>query len=204
MKRLNVKTISYQFDKMQYFRSTVCILIAFLISSCNRKSIRTEDDWSALLDSIYFWDVKPELTGALMFLDVAYQTCDSCVTDFLTMSVAKHKSRARPDWIAAIFPDNIIQEEGVFLFFRNSNEENNQSMEEEGSIWVNLSEHKKDTYIVRLKDGFALDENNEKVDILKKFQESDMVYFMIFLPDGGHKTIALPLENFKKQYLELE
>ena len=204
MKQLKAKTFSCPFDKMQYFRSAFCILLVFIIFSCNRNSTRSEDDWSALLDSIYFWDVKPELTGALMFLDVAYQTCDSCVTDFLTMSIAKHKSRERPDWIAAIFPDNIIQEEGVFLFFRNSNAENNQSTEEESSIRVNLSEHKKDTYIVRLKDGYALDENNQKVDILKKFQESDMVYFMIFLPDGGHKTIALPLKTFKKQYKELE
>jgi hypothetical protein len=120
------------------------------------------------------------------------------------MSIAKHKSRIRPDWIAVILPDNIIKEEGVFLFFRNSNEENNQSTEEEITIRVDLSEHRKDTFIVRLKDGYALDENNQKVDILKRFQESDMVYFMIFLPDGGHKTIALPLKNFKKQYRELE
>jgi hypothetical protein len=152
-----------------------------------------------MLDSIYFWDVKPELTGALMFLDVAYQTCDSCVTDFLTMSVAKHKSRERPDWIAVILPDNIIQDEGVFLFFTDSNNKENRF-----SIRVNLSEHNKDTFIVRLKDGFAFDENDQKVDILKKFQESDMVYFMIFLPDGEHKTIAFPLKFFKKQYKELE
>lgn len=204
MKRLKVKTISFQFDKMQYFRPAFCILLVFIIFSCNRKSTRSEEDWSTLLDSIYFWDVKPELTGALMFLDVAYQTCDSCVTDFVTMSIAKHKSRIRPDWIAVIFPDNIIQEEGVFLFFRDSNDGNSQSTEEEGSIRVNLGEHRKDTYIVRLKDGFAVDENNQKVDILKRFQESDMVYFMIFLTDGGHKTIALPLKNFKKQYKELE
>jgi hypothetical protein len=204
MKRLKVNPTSYRFDKMQYFRFAFCLLFVFLCFSCNRKSTRTEDDWSALLDSIYFWDVKPELTGALMFLDVAYQTCDSCLTDFVTMSIAKHKSGTRPDWIAVIFPDNIIQEEGVFLFFRNSDEENNQSTEEVGSIRVNVGEHRKDTYIVRLKDGYALDENNEKVDILKKFQESDMVYFMIFLPDGGHKTIAFPLKNFKKQYNELE
>ena len=195
---------SYQFDKLKYSHFAICLLIVFVSLSCNRKSVRTEDDWSAVLDSIYFWDVKPELTGALMFLDVAYQTCDSCVTDFVTMSVAKHKSRERPDWIAAIFPDNIVQEEGVFLFFRNSNEGNNQTTDEEGSIRVDLSEHRKDTYIVRLKDGYAIDENNEKVDILKKLQESDMLYLMIFLPDGGHKTITLPLKNFKKQYKELE
>ena len=204
MKRLNLKTISYQFDKMQYFRSAFCILVVFIIFSCNRKPTVSEDDWLTVLDSIYYWDIEPELTGAIMYLDIAYQTCDSCVTDFLTMSVAKHKSRIRPDWIAAIFPDNVIQEEGVFLFFRNSNKDNTQSSEEEGPIRVNLSEHRKDTYIVRLKDGYALDENNQKVDILKRFQESDMVYFMIFLPDGGHKTIALPLKNFKKQYKELE
>lgn len=204
MSRLKVKTFSEQFDKMRYFRSAFYILLVFIIFSCNRKPTVSEDDWLTVLDSIYYWDIEPELTGAIMYLDIAYQTCDSCVTDFLTMSIAKHKSRIRPDWIAVILPDNINQEEGVFLFFRNSNEENNQSTEEEGTIRVDLSEHRKDTYIVRLKDGYALDENNQKVDILKKFQESDMVYFMIFLPDGGHKTIALPLKNFKQQYKELE
>lgn len=204
MKRLKVKTHSYRFYQIKYFRAAFCVLLVVIIFSCNRKSTESEDDWLTVLDSIYFWDIEPELTGAIMYLDIAYQTCDSCVTDFLTMSVAKHKSRIRPDWIAAIFPDNIIQEEGVFLFFRKSNEENNQSSEEECTIRVDLSEHRKDTYIVRLKDGYALDENNQKVDILKKLQESDMLYLMIFLPDGGHKTIALPLKHFKKQYKELE
>ena len=189
---------------MRYFHPVFCILFAFLSLSCNRKSIRTEQEWSEMLDSIYFWDVKPELKGAMMFLDVAYQTCDSCVTDFLTMSIAKHKSRKRPDWIAVILPDNIIQDEGVFLFFSDSNEGNNQSPEKDISIRVNLSEHTNETFVVRLKDGFALDENNNKVDILKKFRESDMVYFMIFLPDGGHKTISIPLKFFREQYKELE
>ncbi len=189
---------------MKYFHPIFCLFFVFISFSCHNKPVQTEQEWSAKLDSIYFWDVKPELTGALMFLDVAYQTCDSCITDFLTMSIAKHKSRARPDWVAVILPDNIFQDEGVFLFFSDLNKENNQSTEKEGSIRVNLSEHTNDTFVVRLKDGFALDDNNQKVDILKKFQESDMVYFMIFLPDGGHKTIALPLKYFKKQYKELE
>jgi hypothetical protein len=82
---------------MKYILRVFFVLFVFLSLSCNRKSVRTEQEWSAMLDSIYYWDVKPELTGALMFLDVAYQTCDSCITDFLTMSVAKHKSRERPD-----------------------------------------------------------------------------------------------------------
>ena len=79
-----------------------------------------------------------------------------------------------------------------------------ETQDEPRSIHVNLSEHTNDTFVVRLKDGFAVDENNQKVDILKKFQESDMVYFMIFLPGGEHKTISLPLKYFKKQYKELE
>jgi hypothetical protein len=192
---------------MKYYRPIFCLLIVFVSFSCHNKPVRTDQDWSAKLDSIYFWDVKPELKGAMMFLDVAYKTCDSCVTDFLTMSIAKHKSRTRPDWIAVILPDNILQEQGVFLFFKDSKDSTksiNKSQEKAMSIRVNLSEHTHDTFVVRLKDGFAIDENNQKVDILKKFKESDIVYFMIFLPDGEYKTISLPLKNFKKQYKELE
>jgi hypothetical protein len=192
---------------MKYFHLVFCFLFVFISFSCHDKPVQTEQDWSAKLDSIYFWDVKPELKGAMMFLDVAYRTCDSCVTDFLTMSIAKHKSKTRPDWIAVILPDNILQEQGVFLFFEDSKDSTNsmhKSQEKALSIRVNLSEHTNDTFVVRLKDGFAFDKNNQKIDILKKFKESDIVYFMIFLPDGGHKTISLPLKYFKKQYIELE
>jgi hypothetical protein len=189
---------------MKYFQPVFCILFVFFSLSCNRKPIQYEPDWLAKLDSLYVWDIKPEINGTMMFLDVAYQTIDSCVTDYLTMSLAKHKCRKRPDWIAVILPDNILQDQGVFLFFSESNKANNQPGKKESSIHVNLSEHNHDTYVVRLKDGFVLDENNQKVDILKKLLESDMVYFMVFYLDGEHKTIALPLKYFKKQYKELE
>ena len=99
---------------MKYFHPIFCLFFVFISFSCHRKPVKTEQDWSAKLDSIYFWDVKPELKGAMMFLDLAYHTCDSCVTDFLTMSIAKHTSKPRPDWIAVILPDNILQEQGVF------------------------------------------------------------------------------------------
>ena len=192
---------------MKIFHPIFCFLLVFISLSCHHKPIQHEPDWLAKLDSLYVWDIKPEINGAMMFLDVAYQTADSCVTDFLTMSIAKHKSRTRPDWIAVILPDNILQEQGVFLFFKDSKDSTKSiktSHEKALSIRVNLSEHTNDTFVVRLKDGFALDENNQKVDIFKKFQESDVVYFMIFYPNGEHKTIALPLKYFKKQYKELE
>ena len=135
---------------MKYFHPVFCLFLVFIGFSCHRKPVQSETDWSAKLDSIYFWDVKPELKGAMMFLDVAYQTCDSCVTDFLTMSIAKHKSRIRPDWIAIILPDNILQDQGVFLFFNDSTKSINESQGKTWSVHVNLSEHTKDTFVVRL------------------------------------------------------
>ena len=189
---------------MKIFHPIFCFLIVFICLSCHHKPIQYEPDWLAKMDSLYVWDIRPEINGAMMFLDVAYQTTDSCVTDFLTMSLAKHKCRSRPDWIAVILPDNILRKEGVFLFFEEKKKTNSESKKAKWSIRVNLDERTNDTFVVRLKDGFAMDENNQKVDILSKFLESDKVYFMIFYPDGKHKTIALPLKYFKKQYKELE
>ena len=172
--------------------------------SCRRKPVQHEPDWVEKLDSLYVWDIKPELDGALMFLDVAYQTCDSCVTDFLTMSVAKHKMRKHPDWIAVILPDNIVQEEGVFLFLDQKKETDLTSEKSKWSIHLGIEKQTNNTFIVRLKDGFAMNENNQKVDILQKFFESETLYCMIFYANGEHKTIAVPLKFFKKQYQELE
>lgn len=189
---------------MKIFHPIFYFLLVFIILSCHHKPIQHEPDWLAKLDSLYVWDIEPELNGAMMFLDVAYQNADTCVTDFLTMSLAKHKTRTRPDWIAVILPDNIIQDEGVFLFFDENNKTNPESDKKNGSIRVNLAEHRDDTFVIRFKDGFATIDNNQKVDILQKLLESDRVAVMIFYPDGKHKTIAIPLKHFRKQYQELE
>lgn len=180
------------------------ILSVFISLSCHRKPVQYEPDWAAKLDSLYVWDIKPEIDGALMFLDVAYQTCDSCVTDFLTMSVAKHKLRKHPDWIAVILPDNLLQKEGVFLFFDEKKDAKSKSEKSIWSIHLDLEKQSNNTFVVRLKDGFAVNENNQKADILQKFLESETLYCMIFYANGQHKTIAVPLKFFKKQYQKLE
>lgn len=189
---------------MKNLHPIFCFLLVFISISCHHKPIQYEPDWLAKLDSLYVWDIKPEINGAMMFLDVAYQTTDSCVTDFLTMSVAKHTSRIRPDWIAVILPDNILRKEGVFLFFDESKRVNFETENTKWSIRVNLDEHTNDTFAVRFKDGYALDDNNQKVDILQKFLESDRVFLMIFYSDGEHKTIAVPLKYFRTQYKTIE
>ena len=179
------------------------ILSVFTILSCHRKPGQYEPDWAAKLDSLYVWDIKPEIDGAMMFLDVAYQTCDTCVTDFLTLSVAKHKMRTHPDWIAVIVPDNVVQKEGVFLFFDEKKETDSKSEKSKWSIHLDLEKQSNNTFLVRLKDGFAVNENNQKADILQKFLESETLYCMIFYDNGQHKIIAVPLKFFKKQYQEL-
>lgn len=187
---------------MNNFQIIFSVLVMLVSFSCLQKPVSLGPDWSEKLDSLYVWDIQSEIKGAIMFLDVAYQKCDSCVTDFLTLSLAKQKCRSRPDWIAVILPDNIIQDEGVFLFFEEK--ENSESKISKCPIRVNLDEHTNDTFAVRFKDGFAMDENNQKVDILQKFLETERVFFMIFYMNGEHKTIALPLKFFKKQFNELE
>lgn len=188
---------------MNYLRKSLYLLLAFLYYSCNRPPIRNEPDWLAALDSLYVWEVQSEINGAIMFLDVAYQKSDSSVTDFLTMSVAKHKCYSRPDWIAVIFPDNINHQEGVFLFFEEAKQSAPNPKEEKFSLRINFVERRDDTYVIRFKDGLAMLGNEKQVDILQKLIESERVYFMVFYPGGHHKTIAVPLKFFREQYKSL-
>lgn len=162
------------------------------------------------LDSMFAWDIEKQPSGALMYLDVPYLRqidCDTCKVEYLTLSVAKYDSLTRPHWIALILPNKIVREEGLFLFFKKSGlKADPKAMQDstENSVRVKFEEGHTETFTARFKNGFALDENNRKVDIYQKFLSYDRIYFMIFLPDGGHKTIAVPLHHFKEQYAELE
>src|SRR5438270_4615792 len=65
----------------------------------------------------FTWDVQKEEKGAMMFLDVAYQRDNSDSAEYLTLTVAKDKTKQRPDFISVNIPSKCTQTHGIFITF---------------------------------------------------------------------------------------
>jgi hypothetical protein len=157
---------------------------------------------------VFTWDIQKEDKGTLMFLDVAYQRSEKDDSlEYLTLTVAKDKTKNRPAFISIIVPNNVSISNGIFIKFGNTitDKDSNRTIKlEPGNplrIPFEQSNPQKDYYSARIIDGYAINEDTkEKIDIFQKFLSSDHVYFLFIYPDGSHKSVGVPLFSFKKQY----
>lgn len=158
------------------------------------------------LDNVFRWDVQKEERGSLMFLDVEYQQDNSDSIEYLTLTVAKDKSKKRPEFISVILPNNVVKANGIFITFANTTvKDGKQSMEMQKGmpVRVNFESCNNETCTARLISGLATHDNGEKEDIFQKFLTFDHVLFLFIYPDGSHKSVAVPLSSFKQQYKKL-
>jgi hypothetical protein len=187
---------------------TCLFIITFSInlsySQTNDKAVR------ALADSAvkaFTWDIQKEDKGELMFLDVAYKHADKA--DYLTLTVAKDKSKPRPVFISVIVPSNIDQSQGIFMTFvstvTSSSGERTIKMSGELPVRLNFETCTDETCTIRMVDSYVHDkEAGRKFDIIKHFLEYDHVLFLIMYKDGSHQSVMVPLFSFKAQYKTLE
>ena len=163
----------------------------------------------ALADSavkLFTWDIKKEDKGTLMFLDVAFDHGGK--TEYLSLTVAKDKSKDRPVFISVIVPSDINQDNGIFMTFAKSvkraSGESNLEIAKDLTVRLNFEKCDNRDCIARIINSYADDkESNKKVDILKSMLAYDHVLFLFLYADGGHKSVAVPLFSFKAQYKTL-
>lgn len=144
--------------------------------------------------------------GTLMFLDIPYDGPDS--TDYLSLTVAKNKKAKRPEFISIIVPNNIDTANGIFMTFSadvRKNDEWQMELDKEQPIQIHIEKCNSEYCTFRLLNGMAYDgEKKKETDVYNKFLTKDHALFLITYASGKHKTLAVPLFSFKKQYPTLQ
>jgi hypothetical protein len=161
-----------------------------------------------LLVKTFTWDIEKVPRGTLMFLDVPYQRDNQDSLEYLTLTVAKDRSQDRPAFISLIIPNNVVQQDGVFLAFAKSVKTDQSpgwqiELEKADPLRIAFEScsAEKQTCTARIPGGYLTNEKTkEKIDVFQKFLDFDHAYFMVVYPDGSHKSIGVPLFSFKQQY----
>ncbi len=171
--------------------------------SQNADSLKASGDAAV---KAFTWDIQKAERGTLMFLDVPYQRNNSDSTEYLTLTVAKDKTKDRPEIISIIIPNNIVQSNGLFIKFAKSvtkNGERTMELEKGNPVRIQFEKCNNETCTARVINGYASHDNGEKEDIFQKFLDFDHVLFLFIYSDGSHKSVAVPLFSFKQQYKAL-
>lgn len=182
------------------------LLLAENLFSQGQDSIKAVADAAV---KMFTWDIQKVERGALMFLDVAYKRDNQNSVDYLTLTVAKDKSKKRPEFISLITPNNIVQSNGIFVKFAKTikpkgNPLHKIELEKGNPIRINFEKCDNETCTARLLGGYVTNEKtNEKIDIFQKCLDFDQILFLLVYDDGSRKSIAVPLFSFKQQYKQL-
>lgn len=75
-------------------------------------------------------------------------------------------------------------------------------LEADKPVRINFESCNDETCTARIINGYANNDNGEEKDIFNKFMTFDHALFLY--PEGGHKSVAVPLFSFKQQYKNLE
>jgi hypothetical protein len=176
----------------------IILLLFFTINSFSqsKKSLQKMADEA---EKIFTWDIEKMDKGTLMFLDVPYQRENQDLIEYLTLTVAKNKSEKRPKFISMILPNNIVKSNGIFIKF------GNDKLEDAMPVRVEFESCDNETCTARIINGYIdKEDTKEKIDVFEKFLNFKHVYFLFIFPDGSHKSVAVPLYIFKRQYSKLD
>jgi len=155
---------------------------------------------------VFTWDIQKAERGTLMFLDVPYQRDNFDSTEYLTLTVAKDKTKQRPEFISIIIPSNVVQSNGIFIKFAKSvtkDGERTMELEKGNPVRIQFEKCNAETCTARIINGYASQDNGEKEDIFQKLLDFDHVLFLFVYSDGSYKSVAVPLFSFKQQYKAL-
>ena len=186
-------------------KKILILILSFLILS-DLYSQKTDSIPVTQIEDIFKWDIETLEKGSMMFLDVAYQRNGTDSTEFLTLTVAKDKTKERPAFISIIIPNNIVQSNGIFITFANSvTRDGARTMEltKEKPVRIKFEKCGDETCTARIIDGYGSRDSGETVDIFQKFLDFDHALFLFIYEDGSHKSVAVPLFSFKEQYKKL-
>ncbi|QTE36551.1 hypothetical protein J3L18_26035 [Mucilaginibacter gossypii] len=190
------------------FIFALVILIGFLTTICHAQGTNKDiQDAANLAIKKFTWDIQTEAKGSIMFLDVPYD--HDGATEYLTMTIAKNKSVARPVFISVIIPSNINQTNGVFIAFaktiKNSTGEFEVQIEKGLTARLKFEKCDDNDCTTRMVDCYVIDnESHKRVDVLNGFLKYDHVMFLFLYKDGSHKSVSVPLFSFKTQFKALQ
>jgi hypothetical protein len=183
------------------------IILTILLTSGafaqNKNSLKNAADRAV---KAFTWDIQKSDKGSLMFLDVPYTKEGKDSAEYLSLTVAKAKSKERPDFISVIIPNNIVQSNGIFIKFAKTVTKNGDwtmEMEKGNPVRINFEQCDEADCTARIIDGYATHDGGKKEDVFKKFMDFDHVLFLFVYPDGSYKSVAVPLFSFKQQYKTL-
>lgn len=188
---------------MKKYLTIILLLVLAYHSYSQTDSVKTLANKAA---QSFTWDVNKEDKGSLMFLDVPYVRDNSDSVEYLTLTVAKDKTKQRPDFISIIVPNNVVQSNGIFIKFANTvikDGDWTMELEKENPVRVSFESCDSESCTARLINGFAKSDEGTQEDIFKKFFLCDHVLFLFIYPDGSHKSVIVPLSSFKEQYGKL-
>ncbi|QEM12289.1 hypothetical protein [Mucilaginibacter rubeus] len=183
------------------------IIVVCFVSTCDAQGkSKSLQDIANLVQKKLTWDVQTEAKGSIMFLDVPFDYDGAA--EYLTMTVAKNKSVARPAFISVIIPSDINQANGIFITFartvKNSAGEFNIQIEKGLTARLKFEKCDDSDCTARMVNGYANDkEGNSQIDVLKNFLNYDHVVFLFLYKNGTHKSVIVPLSSFKQQYKKL-
>lgn len=153
------------------------------------------------------WDIEKPAKGFIMFLDVPFKRENQRTLEYITLTVAKDKTKERPDFISIIVPNNILQSNGLIIAFtyRNISDKNAGILiHKERLIKIEFEKCNSQDCTARIVDCFAIDqETNNKYDTFNDFLTADQLLIILVYPDKSHKSIMIPLFSFRKQYNDL-
>ncbi|MDQ1164331.1 hypothetical protein [Flavobacterium sp. SORGH_AS_0622] len=168
----------------------------------------SHDTVKKALETAYTWDIQKTDKGTLMFLDVGYQHGESSQEEeFLTLTVAKNKTKQRPEFINIILPNNIERSNGILIAFgQYSDKDQNPEVKliENIKVKVEFKDCNNEDCTARLLDGFANREDGQKEDIFNDFLKYNFLFLLFTYPDGSHKSVMIPLANFKEQFRKID
>jgi hypothetical protein len=155
--------------------------------------------------AFFKWDIERVDKGALMFLDIPYQRDSNDILEYLTLTLAISKTKSRPDFISIIVPSDIQKNNGIFLrFSKRNNSDIEAGANDALRLPLDTCYTKNKTCVARLWDGYANNQTTKiKEDVFIEFLKMDLMYVLLTYPDGGHKTIMIPLASFKNQFKTL-
>jgi len=179
-------------------KNTVIILLLALIGNAYSQNKNSVKEVAKTAEKIFTWDIEKSEKGTMMFLDVPYLREKQNTEEYLTLTVAKAKSEPRPKFISIIIPNNIVKSNGIFIKF------GNEELEKASPVKVEFENCSNETCTARIIGGYLSGKTSkEKIDVFQKFLIFKHVYFLFTYSDGSHKSIAVPLYSFQKQYKSL-
>jgi hypothetical protein len=189
-----------------FIKKHICLLL--LLVSTLAWAADKADDAKDAVTKMFTWRVEQTTHGPIMFLDVPYKRDKQKKLQFITLSVAKETNNPRPSFVSIILPNDVVRANGVFLNFANTvksaDGSNMMQLEKEDMVRAKFDNCDKDDCEARVVDGYATnEETNQTIDVFQKMMDTDHILFLFSYSDGTHKSVALPLATFKKQYKEL-